>query len=237
MEDLLQNNGLQIRWQITSKCLSLISIAAAIFTSVLQNFHPLGPHHVRMHSGRLAYWAINNLLYVLQMLHKWAVFYHYFLTLGPMGWQAKTQICLQPAFSGKRESCPLQRNHIPACIVNFSDVLAFLFLVPSLRPHLATMKNDVMQFFILCLTLMEGTVVHWFQTPKKVKKPETKLLGSSPGKTLNLDHIYSQANKTVNCYSCCCYYASQEHMFCDHGHQCVCVRACGVHWATRWNAY
>lgn len=96
------------------------------------SFHSLGPHFVRSHSGRLAYWAINNLLYVLQMLHKWAVFYHYFLTLGPLGWQAKTQICLQPAFSGKRESCPLEHNHIPACIVNFSDVLVFLFLHSNL---------------------------------------------------------------------------------------------------------
>lgn len=44
------------------------------------------------------------------------------------------------------------QNHIPACRVNFSDVLAFLFLVPSLRPHLAAVKNDVTQFFILHLT-------------------------------------------------------------------------------------
>lgn len=77
------------------------------------------------------------------------------LDTGALGWQAETQICLQPACSGKEggKSGPLEQNHIPARRADFSDVFSFLCLVPPLRPHLATMKNDVMQFFILRLTL------------------------------------------------------------------------------------
>lgn len=70
------------------------------------------------------------------------------------------------------ESCPLLQNHIPACRVNFSDVLAFLFLVPSLRPHLAVVKNDVTQFFILHLTpLWKAT---WLIDSKLLKGQGTR---------------------------------------------------------------
>ena len=95
-----------------SKHLCLIFIRSTVFISELQNFRAPGPTMSKMHSGRLAYWAINNLLYVLQMLPKWTVFYHCFLTLGPLGWQAKTQICLQPACSGEKggkKVAPLSR--------------------------------------------------------------------------------------------------------------------------------
>ena len=53
-----------------SKHLCLIFIGSTVFISELQNFRAPGPTMSKMHSGRLAYWAINNLLYALQMLPK-----------------------------------------------------------------------------------------------------------------------------------------------------------------------
>ena len=113
------------------------------------------------------------------------MFYHCFLTLGPLGWQAKTQICLQPACSGEKggKSGPSEQNHIPACKASFSDVRSVLFLVLPLKPHLAMMKNDVMQFFILRLTLLWKAM--WFIDSKLQKGQEMRnqIFGSSPGKT------------------------------------------------------
>lgn len=68
-----------------SEHLCLIFTGSTVSISELQNFHAPGPALSKMHSGRLARWAINNLLYVLQMLHKRTVFYHGALTSGPLG--------------------------------------------------------------------------------------------------------------------------------------------------------
>lgn len=139
----------------------------------------------RMHSGRLAYWAINNLLYVLQMLLKWMVFYHCFLTLGPLGWQAKTQICLQPACSGKKgkKKWPLWAES------HSSEQSQFFRCSPFPVPCSPTQTSsgqdeklcDVI-FYSALDTLMEGNVVHWFKTPER-SKTRNKIFGSSPGKT------------------------------------------------------
>lgn len=88
---------------------------------------------------------------------------------GPWGGRLRPRSVYNlPVLERKGEkSGPFERNHIPARRANFSDVLSFLFLVPPLRPHLATMKNDVMQFFILRLTLLWKAM--WFIDSKLQK--------------------------------------------------------------------
>ena len=183
-----------------SKHLCLIFIGSIVFISELQNFCAPGPTMSKMHSGRLAYWAINNLLYVLQMLHKWTVFYHCFLTLGPLGWQAKTQICLQPACSGKKgeKSGPLEQNRIPAYRADFSDVHSFP--VPCSSTQTSSGRDDKWCDAISYSTpdtLMEGNVARWFQPPKRSRNEEHNFW-KQPRK-----NFQARENKTANCYPCC----------------------------------
>lgn len=104
-----------------------------------------------------------------------------------------------------KESCPLLQNRIPACRVNFSDVLAFLFLAPALRPHLAVVKNDVMQFFILHLTpLWKATCLIDSKLLKGQSTRNKDLLEGAQEKLYNWAP-HTQKNRTVNCYPFCCY--------------------------------
>lgn len=187
--------------QANSKHLCLIFIGSTVFISELQNFRAPGPTMSKMHSGRLAYWAINNLLYVLQMLPKWMVFYHCFLTLGPLGWQAKTQICLQPACSGEKgggEKWPLWAESHSSLQSQF--LRCSLCPVPCSSTQTSSGHDEKWCdaiFYSTLDTLMEGNVVHWFQTPKRSRNEELNFW-KQPRK-----NFQAQENKTANYYSFC----------------------------------
>lgn len=59
----------------------------------------------------------------------------------------------------------------------------FLFLVPPLRPHLAEMTNDVMQFLILRLTRLWKAMWLVDSNLQKGQEMRNTIFGSSPGKT------------------------------------------------------
>lgn len=163
-----------------------------------------------MHSGRLAYWAINNLLYVLQMLHKWAVFFHYFLTLGPLGWQAKTQICLQAAFF------PWQTLKLPLTAESRSSLHCqffqmFLLCCSSfLHSGLIWLQWKMMWYNFLFYAWHLGKAI-WFVDSKLQKGWGTgNKAWNCPRKKKNFKFGSSitPANKMVNCCSFCCADAS-----------------------------
>lgn len=174
-----------------SKHLCLISIGSTVFISELQNFRAPSPTMSKMHSGRLAYWAINNLLYALQMLPKWTVFYHYFLTSGPLGWQAKTQICLQPACFGEKggKKWPLWAESHSSLQSQF--LRCSLCPVPRSSTQTSSGRDEKWCdaiFYSTLDTLMEGQCGSLIPNSKNVKKWGTKFLEaaqeklSSPGK-------------------------------------------------------
>lgn len=156
----------------------------------------------KMHSGRLAYWAINNLLYVLQMLHKWMVFYHYFLTLGPLGWQAKAQICLQPACSGKKGG----KKVAPSSRITFQltePIFQMFSLSCSLFPHSDLIwlgwKMMWCNFLFYAWHSCRRQCGPLIANSKKVRNEEPSFW-KQPKK-----NFQAQENKTANCYPFCRY--------------------------------
>lgn len=143
--------------------------------------------------------------YVLQMLHKWTVFYHYFLTLGPLGWQAKTQICLQPAHSGKKgkKKWPLRAESHSSLQSQFFRCSLFPVSCSSTQTSSGHNEKwcDVI-FSSVLDALMQGNVVHWFQTPKRSRNEELNFLEAAQEKLWTWT-MYTQEHKTTNCYSFC----------------------------------
>lgn len=166
----------------------------------------------KANSGRLAYWAINNLLYVLQMLHKWTVFYHCFLTLGPLGWQAKTQICLQPARSAERGGgqWPLGAESHSSLQSQFFRCSFLPVPCSSAQPSSGHGEKWCgVIFYSPPDTLMQGNVLRPFQTPKRSRNEKLEFLETAQEK-LSTWAVYTQENKTANCLAFCYSRASEE---------------------------
>lgn len=114
---------------------------------------------------------------------------------GPGGWEAETQICLQPAYSSKKIESKKKIRELPLIAESHSSLQSQFFRcscfpVPCSFTQTSSGRGEKWcdaGFYSALDTLMEGNVAHWFQTPQRSRHREQRFFGSSPGKTLNLD--------------------------------------------------